>query len=420
MECRPVVVELLPEKEALNLFMSKVEEGQTVLAPEVKEIARKVAKECTGLPLAIIALAGSMSGVNDIHEWKNTLNQLISSTKQISDIENVVFELLKFCYSRLKDEKLQYCFLYCALYPQDHIIPRKELTEYWISEGLITEVNSIEVMFNNGHTILNKLINTCLLESMKIHMIECVRMHDLIRDMALKITKTSPRFMVQSGEGLERVPYTNWSEELETELASFVTSQQCQALENYRLIVGNNFEYINNSVGKEVHAISFDSKPFGIGVDSLVLPSNIEYFGITRCKDLISLSDILPLRDAGHLRICLLQYCNGIESIFSSSSFSEDCQIPLRIVEELRLLDLPRFRVLFDGVVPPHNISFNLKKLYFYRCSSVKNIFPAMLQKFPNLEELTVPDCENVEDITVEVEMRYQGHHQDDSNTITL
>ncbi|CAL5379279.1 unnamed protein product [Camellia sinensis] len=172
MECRPVVVELLPEKEALNLFMSKVEEGQTVLAPEVKEIARKVAKECTGLPLAIIALAGSMSGVNDIHEWRNTLNQLISSTKQISDIENVVFELLKFCYSRLKDEKLQYCFLYCALYPQDHIIPRKELTEYWISEGLITEVNSIEVMFNNGHTILNKLINTCLLESMKIHMIE--------------------------------------------------------------------------------------------------------------------------------------------------------------------------------------------------------------------------------------------------------
>ncbi|GMP38715.1 hypothetical protein CsSME_00009863 [Camellia sinensis var. sinensis] len=131
MECRPVSVELLTEEEALNLFMSKVEEGQTVLILEVKEIARKVAKECMGLPLAIVTLAGSMRGVNDIHEWRNTLNQLISSTKQISDIENVVFEILKFCYSRLKDEKLQYCFLYCALYPQDHIIPRKELIEYW-------------------------------------------------------------------------------------------------------------------------------------------------------------------------------------------------------------------------------------------------------------------------------------------------
>ncbi|KAI7981962.1 putative disease resistance protein [Camellia lanceoleosa] len=117
MACRPVKVELLTEEEALNLFMSKVEEGQTVLIPEVKEIVRKVAKECTGLPLAIVTLAGSMRGVNDIHEWRNTLNQLISSTKQISDIENVVFELLKFCYSRLKDEKLQYFFLRCALYP---------------------------------------------------------------------------------------------------------------------------------------------------------------------------------------------------------------------------------------------------------------------------------------------------------------
>ncbi|KAL7236185.1 hypothetical protein ACSBR1_019448 [Camellia fascicularis] len=155
MACRPVKVELLIGEEALNLFMSKVEEGRTVLIPEVKEIARKVAKECTGLPLAIITLAGSMRGVNDIHERRNTLNQLISSTKQISDIENVVFELLKFCYSCLKDEKLRYCFLYCALYPQDHIIPRKELIEYWISEGLIAEVNSIEAMFNNGHTILN-------------------------------------------------------------------------------------------------------------------------------------------------------------------------------------------------------------------------------------------------------------------------
>ncbi|GMP39141.1 hypothetical protein CsSME_00010096 [Camellia sinensis var. sinensis] len=496
MASRPVKVELLTEEEALNLFISKVE-GQTVLTPEVKEIARKVAQECTGLPLAIVTLAGSMRGVNDIHEWRNTLNQLISSTKQISDIENVVFELLKFCYSRLKDEKLQYCFLCCALYPRDHIIPRKELIEYWISEGLIAEANSIEAMFNTGHAILNKLVNICLLESAKIHRTECVRMHDLIRDMALKITKTSPRFMVQSGEGLEIVSYTNWSEELETvslmyntikeltfkppichrlttlllghiplrkisdsfftpmqclkildlsntyiqylpesisnlvnlhalllvncvcleyvpslvklkalkefklnrsligevpqgmeelvnlrnldlsfnkslhmlpcwnlcrlsqlqilriegsgalvsaqevfgyltqlkvlgaqflnvqELTSYVTSQQCQTLENYRLIVGNNFEYINNSVGKEVHAIGFDSKPFGSGVDSLVLPSNIEYFGITRCEDLISLSDILSLRDAGHLRICLVQYCNGIESIFSSSSFSE-------------------------------------------------------------------------------------------------
>ncbi|KAI7979296.1 Disease resistance protein SUMM2 [Camellia lanceoleosa] len=68
MECRAVKVELLTEDEALNLFMSKVEEHQTVLTPKVKENERKVAKEYARLPLAITTIAGSMRGVNDIRE----------------------------------------------------------------------------------------------------------------------------------------------------------------------------------------------------------------------------------------------------------------------------------------------------------------------------------------------------------------
>ncbi|KAI8028542.1 putative disease resistance protein [Camellia lanceoleosa] len=294
------------------------------------------------------------------------------------------------------------------------LVKPKALKELKLSRSPIREVPQ-------GMEELVNLRNLDLSFNKSLHMLPCWTLCRVSQLQILRIEGSGAFVSAQEVFGYLRQLKVLGAQFLNVqELASFVTSQQCQALENYRLIVGNNFEYINKSVGKEVHAISFDSKPFGIGVDSLVLPSNIEYFGITRCEDLISLSDILSLRDAGHLRICLLQYSNGIESIFSSSSVSEDCQIPLRIVEELRLLDLPRFRVLVDGVVPPHNISFNLKKLYFYRCSSVKNIFPAMLQKFPNLEELTVPDCENVEDIIVEVEMRYQGHHQDDSNTITL
>ncbi|XP_028115378.1 disease resistance protein SUMM2-like [Camellia sinensis] len=216
MECRAVKVELLTEDKALNLFMSKVEEHQTVLTPKVKEIATKVSKECARLPLAITTIAGSMRGVNDICEWRNALNELTSSTKQIMDNESMMFERLKFSYSHLNEEKLQHCFLYCALYPEDDIIPREELIEYWIAEGLIAEMNSIEAMFDKGHAILNKLINPCLLEShTNIHKEEFVRLHDLIRDMALKITSTSPRFMAKAGEGLERVPYEDWSEDLE-------------------------------------------------------------------------------------------------------------------------------------------------------------------------------------------------------------
>ncbi|KAL7206266.1 hypothetical protein ACSBR2_019051 [Camellia fascicularis] len=594
MECRAVKVELLTEDEALNLFMSKVEEHQTVLTPKVKEIATKVAKECARLPLAIATIAGSMRGVNDIREWRNALNELTSSTKQIRDNESVMFERLKFSYSHLNEEKLRHCFLYCALYPEDDFIPREELIEYWISEGLIAEMNSIEAMLDRGHAILNKLVNTCLLEShTNIHKEEFVRLHDLIRDMALKITSTSPRFMAKAGEGLERVPYEDWSEDLERvslmcnkieelpfrppicprlttlllgynpllripdsffahmhhlnvldlsgtyieslpdsiskmvnlhtlllkdcvrlkyvpsleklkalkelklkrcqieevpqgieelvnlrnldlswnnslqtfpcwklcrlsqlqclridatrakvsakellclrqlkvlhahllnvqELTSYVTSQQCQSLENYRLIVGNDLEHAISTMGNEVR-VNVESELFESGIDLLVLPRNIAFFEIKKCHNLISLSDILSLRDARDLRTCHLRYCSRIESIFSSSSFLEDCQVPLRTVESLLFLELPNFRALFDGVVPPYSLSFNLKKLYFCRCSSIRNIFPAkLLQNFPNLEQLEVSYCKHVEDIIVEVEMSDQGHHQEDSNTITL
>ncbi|KAI7988002.1 Disease resistance protein [Camellia lanceoleosa] len=159
MECRVVKVELLTEDEALNLFMSKVEEHQTV------EIATKESKECVRLPLAIINIAGSMRGVNDIVHC--------------------------FLQQKLQEKlpKLQHCFLFCALYLEDDINPREELIEYWIAEGLIAKMNSIEAMFDKGHTILNKLINTCLLESLtNIHKEEFMRLHDLIRDIALKIT----------------------------------------------------------------------------------------------------------------------------------------------------------------------------------------------------------------------------------------
>ncbi|CAL5431933.1 unnamed protein product [Camellia sinensis] len=209
MNCRPVEMELLTEEEALNLFMNNVKEHQTTLTTDVEEIAKEVAKKCARLPLAIVVMAGCMRGVNDIHEWRNARSVRWRLGKE------GLFEQLEFSYSRLKDEQERHCFLYCALYPEDHDINREELIEHWIAEGLISETNSIEAMFDEGHSILNKLIKTCLLVKSIAYGEECVKMHDLIRDMALKITSASPRFMVRAGEGLTIVPHKDWSEDLE-------------------------------------------------------------------------------------------------------------------------------------------------------------------------------------------------------------
>lgn len=213
-----IKVEPLSKEEAWSLFLEKVG-NEISLSPEVKHIARSVAKECAGLPLAITVLAGSMRGVDDICEWRNALEILKESKLGQDDMETEVFQVLRFSFWSLNDSKVQHCFLYCSLYPEDYKIKRDELIERFIDEGFIDRMKSRQVEFDRGHTILNKLENSCLLDGI----IEdfpnekkCIKMHDLVRDMALQIVIVSPRFMVEAGVGLEDIPdEEKWTEDLE-------------------------------------------------------------------------------------------------------------------------------------------------------------------------------------------------------------
>ncbi|PKI35324.1 hypothetical protein CRG98_044274 [Punica granatum] len=108
---------------------------------------------------------------------------------------------VRLSYNRL-DEKRQLCFLTCALYPEDWLIPRQELIELCIDEGVIRE-DKRRKMYNEGHRLLDELEKACLLEAGG----RGVRMHDVIRDMALHIMNVnSAPCMVKSGLGLEDVP----------------------------------------------------------------------------------------------------------------------------------------------------------------------------------------------------------------------
>ncbi|CAL5402942.1 unnamed protein product [Camellia sinensis] len=208
MGCKEFKVEPLSEEDAWNLFWAKLCDGKdTTLSPEVIDIAKFVAAECDGLPLGIITMAGSMRGVDDIREWRNVFEQLKELTMGHEDMEKDVLSSLKLSYSRLNGTKLKDCFLYCALYPEDWNIPRNELIRYFIAEGLIDRSKSLIRKFDEGHTILNKLERSCLLEHCDYDDDEntYVKMHDLIRDMALKITEN--RFMVKACVGLKEIPH---------------------------------------------------------------------------------------------------------------------------------------------------------------------------------------------------------------------
>ncbi|OMO55618.1 Disease resistance protein [Corchorus capsularis] len=231
-------VKPLSHEESLKLFSSKVGDGAIMKTPTLAPTVKLVVKECAGLPLAIVVVGSSMRGISDPSLWKNALNELRQQVKRsLQQVEDEVFGRLEFSYNRLKHEKDRHCFLYCALYPEDHDIYREELIEHWIEEGLIDEMESREAMRCSGRAILQRLEENCLLIEVDDFFI---KMHDVVRDMALHMTRK--RFFVKAGLQLKEVPewniedvekvslMTNSISEIHLTIPSSMQSPRCQHL----------------------------------------------------------------------------------------------------------------------------------------------------------------------------------------------
>ncbi|KAI4296637.1 hypothetical protein L6164_036581 [Bauhinia variegata] len=210
-----IKVNILKEDEAWNLFKNKA--GSVVMiSPYIRSIAKAVAKECMGLPLGIVTVGRALRKVVDVFEWENALAELRGSTANIGNLEQTVLSQLKFSFTRLKDDISRSCFLFCALYPEGHLIDTNELIEYWMWEGLLGTVQRISLSKRKGKHILNELIYACLLETETQNGMECAKMHDLIIDMAITIMNVRPRCIAKAGIGLNEPPEIHeWAEDVQ-------------------------------------------------------------------------------------------------------------------------------------------------------------------------------------------------------------
>ncbi|KAM3215928.1 hypothetical protein P3L10_025368 [Capsicum annuum] len=301
MGCQKLLeVKTLNADDAWELFRKGLG-FETQLSPDIESVAKSMAERCEGLPLGLITLAGSMRGVTDIREWRNALNDFPE------DMESDVFKVLKYSYDRLRDTTMQECFLYCALYPEDCAILRDELIGRFIMEGLV-KGSSREDEFNHGHTILNKLVKLCLLEATVDYFgDEAVRMHDLLREMALRITNDKPRYMVRAGIGPQVLEEQDWVFDLER--ASFYQSKikripeemspNCPTLStlilsrcDLTMIPGSFFQYMNNL---QVLDLSYNS-------DLMELPSCISQLGSLRALSLRGCEQVKSVPSLGKLK----------------------------------------------------------------------------------------------------------------------
>ncbi|KAK8300809.1 hypothetical protein V6Z12_D05G418400 [Gossypium hirsutum] len=215
MKCqKEIQLGILSKDEAWVLFRDKA--GLEDDCSTLNDVAKEVAAQCKGLPLAIVVVAKALKD-ESLNEWRDA-NQRFKDSTHLYDEEvfGGVLEPLKLSYDYLKKgsnqmtgiNDIQMCFLLCSLFPEDEEIDTEILITCGIGVGLFPYVSLIEDKRKKIVEALKKLQKSgLLLESGDA---KSIRIHDVIRDFAHWLTSRGEnRFMVK--DTLEEWPHMDES-----------------------------------------------------------------------------------------------------------------------------------------------------------------------------------------------------------------
>lgn len=191
----------------INEFVEECGVGR-VSEPENKKMVDKIVEECGGLPLAITTVAKALKKRRRIH-WSGAVQ--MSKPLGMERLRDPVSSAIKLSYDFLESEEEQSLFLLCSLHAEDQEINIENLLRYGVGYvqddiydvglGMFRGVYKME----EARTRLNESI-----ESLK----DCfllldgndggtIKMHDVTRDVAIKIAREKYLFIVKEALELE-------------------------------------------------------------------------------------------------------------------------------------------------------------------------------------------------------------------------
>ncbi|KAH9718049.1 Disease resistance protein SUMM2 [Citrus sinensis] len=166
---------------------------------------------------------------NNPAEWENAVNELKNYPAEFPGMGDLIFPCLKFSYDHLSSETHRKCFLFCALFLKNQLIRKDEHIDLWIGEGLLRDSHNIAVARLQGESIIDSLIRVCLLEEVQTYFGNYVKMHDMLRDLALwiasqdkgnKILASKP----ENGKLIIDQQSVTWNKAVRVSLCSFAVT----------------------------------------------------------------------------------------------------------------------------------------------------------------------------------------------------
>ncbi|CAB4268237.1 unnamed protein product [Prunus armeniaca] len=376
-------VQALNEKEAWELFRATVGESLDN-NHDLLHIAKLIADECKGLPIAIITVGKALLPSKGKHEWITALQELKNSLPEnIIGMEHSVYSCIKLSYDKLNSGEVKSCFLLCCLFPEDYDVPIEYLVRYGLGRATFRNTNTIEDVRNKVHSLVENLKRRFLLLDSEKE--ECIKMHDVVRDVAISIASKDPhRFMVRSfdakggGGGWPGVQKATNREHcsaislIDAKLDEDITDcLDYPKLELLQLKNSSNSEYSNHFKRlKELKVLAF----LGMDMSSYLASTRTLAHGESKYLHTLCLEDC-KLGDMSHV-------IGGLENLeILSFARSQIDKLPREIglLHRLRMLDATECKGLEEI---PHGVLSNLRRLEeLYMAESFLNWGPTVGSK---------------------------------------
>ncbi|KAA8516913.1 hypothetical protein F0562_017269 [Nyssa sinensis] len=195
-------VQVLSKEEAWDLFKEMA--GHSVDTVDLHPIAKEVAQECGGLPIALVTLGRALKN-KEKHAWNDALQQLRrSSVTHIPGMQKKVYLSIELSYNYLESAQAKSLLLVCCLFPEDYNIWIEDLVRYIVGLRLFEDVETVAEARNRVYSVVDELRScSLLLAGDEVF----VKLHDVVRDVGIAIaSKGEHLYLVRHDNKLEEWP----------------------------------------------------------------------------------------------------------------------------------------------------------------------------------------------------------------------
>ncbi|GFP87428.1 putative late blight resistance protein homolog r1b-16 [Phtheirospermum japonicum] len=165
--------------------------------PQLEKIGRKIAKNCEGLPLAIIEVGKLLCKTErKVEIWKEIAEREDPLVITIDD-DTPISNTLALSYKMLP-QHLKSCFLYMGVFPKNYEIPIAKLIKLWVSEEFIEPLSG-KSLEKASEEFLDDLVSRSLVlvcKGSSRGKIKTCRIHFVFRNMCISAAQNEKLFYI--------------------------------------------------------------------------------------------------------------------------------------------------------------------------------------------------------------------------------